>query len=174
MDEKSEMAGTARANTIVAALTIVMAALLVAAFFLPYASATADYRAALGELSENPFGLANEELADISLFEYVRIYLNAAPESFAALYVPATVAPAVLGVLTLLFSALRKPVPVIVFFVLAIAMSMLLTWDFEDRGVIPSSSYDWGEARWVYLAAGIAAIAFAARAIALCRQVRKT
>lgn len=64
---------------------------------------------------------------------------------------PATVAPAVLGVLTLLFSALRKPVPVIVFSVLAIAMSMLLTWDFEDRGVIPSSSYDWGEARWIYL-----------------------
>lgn len=87
---------------------------------------------------------------------------------------PATVAPAVLGVLTLLFSALRKPVPVIVFSVLAIAMSMLLTWDFENRGVIPSSSYDWGEARWVYLVAGIAAIAFAARAIALRRQVRKT
>ena len=80
------------------------------------------------------------------------------PEEFAAVYVPLTVAPAVLGALTLLFAVLRKPIPSILFSVLTVALTLLLNWDFEDRGVIPSDTYDWGVARWVYLAAGVAVI----------------
>lgn len=175
MDEKNKsMTTSGQLGTIATMLTIVFAALLVAAFFLPYASAVEEYRAVLGQLSENPFGLANEELTDISLLEYVRIYLNAAPEAFVAVYVPLTVAPAVLGALTLLFSALRKPVPAIVFSVVTLGVTSLLSWDFEDRGVLPSDTYDWGVARWVYLAAGVAVIACAIWQIVLRRQARKS
>lgn len=174
MGEKNKSMTTGgRLGAIAAMLTIVFAALLVAAFFLPYASAVEEYRAVLDQLSENPFGLANEELADISLLEYVRIYLNAAPEAFVAVYVPLTVAPAVLGVLTLLFSALRKPVPAIVFSVVTLGVTSLLSWDFEDRGVLPSDTYDWGVARWVYLAAGAAVIVCAIWQIVLRRQARR-
>lgn len=175
MGEKNKsMTTSGQLGTIATMLTIVFAALLVAAFFLPYASAVEEYRAALGQLSENPFGLANEELADISLLEYVRIYLNAAPETFIAVYVPFTVAPAVFGALTLLFSALRKPVSAIVFSVVTLGVTSLLSWDFEDRGVLPSDTYDWGVARWVYLAAGVAVIACAIWQIVLRRQARKS
>lgn len=175
MDEKNKsMTTSGQLGTIATMLTIVFAALLVAAFFLPYASAVEEYLAVLGQLSENPFGLANEELADISLLEYVRIYLNAAPEAFVAVYVPLTVAPAVLGALTLLFSALRKPVPAIVFSVVTLGVTSLLSWDFEGRGVLPSDTYDWGVARWVYLAAGVAVIACAIWQIVLRRQARKS
>lgn len=175
MGEKNKsMTTSGQLGAIATMLTIVFAALLVAAFFLPYASAVEEYRAVLGQLSENPFGLANEELADISLLEYVRIYLNAAPEAFVAVYVPLTVAPAVLGALTLLFSALRKPVPAIVFSVVTLGVTSLLSWDFEDRGVLPSDTYEWGAARWVYLAAGVAVIACAIWQIVLRRQARKS
>lgn len=160
-------------KTVASVAGVVAAILLVVAFFLPYASATEEYRAALGTLSQNPFGLENGDLADVSLFEYARIYLNAAPEAFAAVYVPLTVAPAVLGVLTLLFAALRKPIPAIVFSALTVAVTLLLNWDFEDRGVIPSSTYDWGVARWVYLVAGVAVIACAVWQLVLRRRTKR-
>lgn len=167
-------------RTIASVATMVAALLLVVAFFLPYAAGTQEFREGLSSMSANPYsetlGMSNEDLADISLFEYVRIYGASGElgmgDAFAAVYVPLTVAPAVLGVLTLLFVALRKPIPSIIFSVLTVALTFLLNWDFEDRGVIPSSNYDWGIARWVYLVAGIAVIACAVWQIALRKQSR--
>lgn len=175
----SENNGQMRAIAGVA--TIVAALLLVVAFFLPYASGTQEFREGLSSMAANPYsetlGMSNEDLADISLFEYVRIYSASGElgmgDAFAAVYVPLTVAPAVLGVLTLLFAALRKPIPSVVFSVLTVALTFLLNWDFEDRGVIPSSSYDWGIARWVYLAAGVAVIACAVWQIVLRKQSKQ-
>ena len=40
-----------------------------------------------------------------------------------------------------------------------LGLSLLINWDFEDRGVVPSSLYDWGVAKWVYIAAAAIAIA---------------
>ena len=168
-------------RTIAGVATIVAALLLVVAFFLPYAAGTQEFREGLSSMSTNPYsetlGMSNDDLADISLFEYARIY-SASDElgmgdAFAAVYVPLMVAPAVLGVLTLFFAALRKPIPSIVFSVLAVAPTFLLNWDFEDRGVIPSSSYDWGIARWVYLVAGVAVIVCAIWQIVLRKQAKK-
>lgn len=168
-------------RTIASVATIVAALLLAVSFFLPYASGTQEFREGLSSMSANPYsetlGMSNEDLADISLFEYVRIYSASGElgmgDTFAAVYVPLTVAPAVLGVLTLLFAALRKPIPSVVFSVFTVALTFLLNWDFEDRGVIPSSSYDWGIARWVYLAAGVAVIACAVWQIVLRKQSKQ-
>ena len=156
-------------RTIASVVTMVAALLLVVAFFLPYAAGTQEFREGLGSMSANPYsetlGMSNDDIVDLSLAEYVRIYSAAGelgmPEEFAAIYVPLTVAPAVLSVLTLLFAVLRKPIPSTVFSVLTVALTFLLNWDFEDRGVIPGSNYDWGIARWVYLAAGVGVIACA-------------
>ena len=168
-------------RTIASMVTIVAALLLVVAFFLPYASGTQEFREGLSSMTANPYsetlGMSNEDLADISLFEYVRIYSASGElgmgDAFAAVYLPLTVAPAVLGVLTLLFAALRKPIPSVVFSALAVALTLLLNWDFEDRGVIPSSSYDWGIARWVYLVAGVAVIACAIWQIVLRKRSKQ-
>lgn len=168
-------------RTIASMVTIVAALLLVVAFFLPYASGTQEFRESLSSMTANPYsetlGMSNEDLADISLFEYVRIYSASGElgmgDAFAAVYLPLTVAPAVLGVLTLLFAALRKPIPSVVFSALAVALTFLLNWDFEDRGVIPSSSYDWGIARWVYLVAGVAVIACAIWQIVLRKRSKQ-
>ena len=165
---------------IAAVVSIVAAALLVAAFFLPYAAGTQEYRESLDSMSANPYeetlGMSNDDLADVSLFEYARIYGASGelgmPEEFALVYVPITVAAVVLGGLTLLFAALRKPIPSIVFSVLTVALTLFLNWDFEDRGVIPSDTYDWGIARWVYLVAGVAVVACAVWQIVLRKRMR--
>ena len=179
--ESPEIEKNKQLGTIAVIVTIVAAALLVAAFFLPYASGTQEFRAGLASMSANPYsealGMSNQELADISLFEYARIYGASGErgmcDSFAMIYLPFSAAVGVLGVLTLLFAALRKPIPVIAFSALTVALSFLLNWDFEDRGVIPSSSYDWGVARWVYLVAGIAVVALAIWQIVLRRQLKR-
>lgn len=173
MAEKNE-----QLKLIAGVATMVAALLLVVAFFLPYAAGVDEYRETLGAMSANPYsetlGMSNEDLADISLFEYARIYSASGelgmPEEFALVYVPLTVAPAVLGVLTLLFAVLRKPIPTSVFAVLTVALTFLLNWDFEDRGIIPSDTYDWGIARWVYLATGVVVIACAIWQIVLRKQ----
>lgn len=167
-------------KTIAAVVSIVAAAALVVAFFLPYVAGTQEYREKLSALSVNPYsetlGMSNDDIADLSLFEYVRIYSSATklgmPEVFETVYVPLCVAPAVLGVLTLLFSLLRKPVLTIALSVLTIGMTMLLNWDFEDRGVISNGTYDWGVARWLYLVAGLVVIACAVWQIVLRRQAK--
>ncbi len=162
-------------------VALVAAALMVVAYFLPYASATQDYRDALMTMPDyvqsDELGMTNADIADMSLFEYARVYAAAgdlgARTAFTAVYLPLLVGAVALPVLALLFAVLRKPVPVIVFSVLAVALLQLLNWDFEDRLVVPNSSYDVGIARWVYLAAGIAAIAGAVWAIVLRRQARR-
>lgn len=179
--ESPEIEKNKQLGTIAVIATIVAAALLVVAFFLPYAAGTQEFRAGLTSMPVNPYsetlGMSNEELADISLFEYARIYGASGElgmiEAFSMLYTVLTAAAGVLGVLTLLFALLRKPIPVVVLSVLTVALSLLLNWDFEDRGVIPSPSYDWGVARWVYLAAGTAAVALAIWQIVLRRQPKR-
>lgn len=152
----------------------VAAALMVVAYFLPYASANQEYRDTLmaqpDYVQSDELDMTNADIADVSLLEYARVYAAAgdlgASAAYTAIYLPLLIGAVVLPVLALLFALLRKPVAVIVFSVLAVALLQLLNWDFEDRLVVPSSTYDAGVARWVYLAAGVVAIACAICAIA--------
>lgn len=162
-------------------VTVIAAALLVVAFFLPYASAVESRRETLMSAPDlvvsESLGMTSEDIADVSLFEYARVYSAASEfgydEEYAMLYVPLISAVCVLSVLTLLFALLRKPVATVVFSVLTVALVQLLNWDFEARGVIPSSSYDWGVAKWAYLAAGVIVIAGAIWQVVLRRRARR-
>ena len=51
--------------------------------------------------------------------------------------------------LTLLFSILRKAIPVIIFDLLTFVVFRIIQWDFEDRGVISNSKYDGGIALYI-------------------------
>lgn len=53
------------------------------------------------------------------------------------------------ALLTLLFSILRKAIPVIIFDLLTFVVFRIIQWDFEDRGVISNSKYDGGIALYI-------------------------
>ena len=48
------------------------------------------------------------------------------------------------AVLTLLMTLIKKPIGIIIFDLLTMGAFWIICFDFEDRGVIPSSSFDWG------------------------------
>lgn len=139
-------------------LTMLIGSLmLIVTLFMPFASATEDYKERLVEYSDSMYveelDMTNEEAITISLFEFARIYSVAAEMGMSkSVSIACIVIIAVFGafaLLTLLFSAIKKPIPAIIFNLLAFAVFRITKWDFEDRGVIPNSNYDWGMAQYI-------------------------
>lgn len=166
--------------TLVSALCIVSAVALVAAFFLPYLSATPEYREsldALGELASFEDGVSG--YADVSLFDYVRVYgavgeADAGAISTASSMIVAVYAiPVVLAVLILLFSLLRKPTAMLVFGVPMFAYTFWISSLYGQWGSAGTGVYDLGVAHWVYLVAGAAVIVFAIWLFVLKHQAKK-
>lgn len=152
-------------------LAVLIGALMLAAtIFLPFATATEDYEERLEEYSDEMYveeiNMTNEDAINISLFEFVRIYSVAAEmgmsESVAIACTILIAAFGVFAVLTLLFSLLKKPLATIIFNLLAFAAFSITKWDFEDRGVLPSSSYDWGMAQYICYVGAIVVLVGAA------------
>lgn len=130
--------------------------MLIATLFVPFASATGDYKEYLEEYSDSMYAeelnMTNGEAINISLFEFARIYSVAAEMGMSkSISIACMVIIAAFGafaLLTLLFSVLKKPIPAIIFNLLTFAVFRITKWDFNDRGVIPSSRYDWGMAEY--------------------------
>ena len=152
---------TKKGNTLIPLLIMIISSLIMlAAFFLPYASATKDYKASLERYSDEPFiekiGINNDDVIHISLVEYARIYGYTASEGdsgVAEVSIVCLVVIAVCGVftiMTLLFSILRKTIPVIVFDILAFCSFCLLAWDYSSRGVMPGRNYNCGISYYIF------------------------
>ena len=144
------------------------------------ASATDEYKEALEKFSDSMYieelNMTNEEAINISLFEFIRIYSSETGKEISndlsIVYVVVIAAFAVFALLTLLFSILRKSIPVIVFNILTFAVLRLIIWDFEDRGVISNSRYDWGIAQYIgYI--GIAIVMVGAVALLVVKMKDK-
>ena len=148
---------------------------------MPFASATDEYKEALEKFSDSMYieelNMTNEEAINISLFEFIRIYSSETGKEISndlsIVYVVVVIAAfAVFALLTLLFSILRKSIPVIVFNILTFAVLRLIIWDFEDRGVISNSRYDWGIAQYIgYI--GIAIVMVGAVALLVVKMKDK-
>lgn len=143
-------------------VVMVVAALgLVAAFFLPWASADEEYRSAAAQAPEfvyyEPTGLTVSDAQDLSLFEYTQVY--GSMEGGWVIYMVIMYAMVAISVLALILAACNKPIGAAVFGALTLAASRLLVWDFTDRGVLPNATHDWGAAPTIYLVAAIVLIA---------------
>ena len=139
---------------------LIGSAILLLTLFKPFASATDEYKEAI----------------NISLFEFIRIYSSETGKEISndlsIVYVVVIAAFAVFALLTLLFSILRKSIPVIVFNILTFAVLRIIIWDFEDRGVISNSRYDWGIAQYIgYI--GIAIVMVGAVALLVVKMKDK-
>ncbi len=131
--------------------------MLVITLFAPFASATGDFKERLQEHSEEMYeeelNMTCGDAVHISLFEFGKMYYTAADKgvskdvSIACVVIISIFA--VMTVLTLLFSVLKKPIAIIIFDLLAFGVFRLIKWDFADRGVMPSSNYDWGMAQYI-------------------------
>ncbi len=183
MTETVQMNQTGHRNKIFIGAFIAMligSAILLLTLFMPFASATDEYKEALEKFSDSMYieelNMTNEEAINISLFEFIRIYSSETGKEISndlsIVYVVVIAAFAVFALLTLLFSILRKSIPVIVFNILTFAVLRLIIWDFEDRGVISNSRYDWGIAQYIgYI--GIAIVMVGAVALLVVKMKDK-
>lgn len=142
------------------------AIIVCAAFFLPYGAADKEYRQELeqysSEISIPKLGMNNKDIEDMSMPEYIRTYLYAGKVNMAdeAVVVGVVVVIGLIGILsciTLLLTILKKPAAVMIVNTLVLGAFRLLCYDFEDRGVIGNSRYNWGIAYYLYYI-GIAVI----------------
>lgn len=146
-------------------ITLICAVILVASFFLPFAAANGSYRDYLKSYPDYEYageiGMTNSDAVDISLLEYMRIYIAGLDYSLAISVICLVLisAIALFSLLVLLFAALRKPIPLLIFNCLNFGAFSLLSFDFSDRGVLPSSNYALGFANYLYYVISAALLA---------------
>lgn len=143
-------------------LLVVGAVAMAASFFLPFASAKGDYAEYLKQYGDRVYtaeaGLHNKDVVGLSLLTFLRIYIAGLQSGklLGGMYLEAVICITLMAViavsslLILLFGVLKKPIAAIVFSVLAVVAFYALRWDFDDRGVLPSSQYGYGIAEYIY------------------------
>ena len=127
--------------------------MLIITLFVPFASATDDHREYLEKyantVSIEELDITNEQLLDVSLFKFARIYSALSGMEISRDISISCIAMisvfAFFALLTLLFSILRKAI----FDLLTFVVFRIIQLDFEDRGVISNSKYDGGIALYI-------------------------
>ena len=136
------------------------ALILAASFLLPFGTARKEYRewlsAAPDRIYDEELNMTRRDAINLSLIELARAFGKAGnlDSSFS---MGTIIAAAVFALLTLLFAVLKKPIPAIVFTMLALGAFLLILKDFDLRGTFSeSSNYKLGCACW-FAFIGIAA-----------------
>lgn len=139
------------------------ALILAASFLLPFGTARKEYRewlsAAPDRIYDEELNMTRRGAINLSLIELARAFGKAGnlDSSFS---MGTIIAAAAFALLTLLFAVLKKPIPAIVFTMLALGAFLLILKDFDLRGTFSeSSSYKLGCACW-FAFIGIAAEMF--------------
>jgi hypothetical protein len=110
------------------------------------------------ELEE--MGLTAADMKDISMAKFAHIYSTMSEEywhdSTVGIFYIVLVAFIGGGALVAaLFALGRKPIGSILFGAASYGVFHMLNWDFADRGVIPSDSYNWGIAHTIFPIAAV-------------------
>lgn len=154
--------------------------LLLTMVILPYASATDDYRYLLEYPDEDyveETGMTNKNVVNISLIEYIRLYAEGINQGMDKATCIACIVIislfALFSLIALILAICKKTVGVIVFDILAMLVFKLIHYDFEDRGVIPSSSYDWAFASFMPYVIGVIIIAAAVWFLIVKKQIKR-
>ena len=126
-------------------LLVVGAVAMAVSFFLPFASAKGDYAEYLKQYGDRVYtaeaGLHNKDVVGLSLLTFLRIYIAGIQSGklLGGMYLEAVICITLMAVIA-----------AIVFSVLAVVAFYALRWDFDDRGVLPSSQYGYGIAEYIY------------------------
>lgn len=140
-------------------VSLVGALILVAAFFLPTFSSTAERRESLEDFADEidydfeAAGMTYRDTMDISLFEFLKVYMAEAKEDGgdeATVVVAVFAAIEILALLVLLFAALKKAIPLLIFNCLTFGVFRLLIFGFEMDDNIARFGYNWGISYYLY------------------------
>ncbi len=133
-------------------IAILLSAALIGAFFLPLISAIKEYGEAMDLIGDEKVMEGSDikvsDIKNLSLFEYTRVYIDRFKEGIskdsslfnAVLYGIL----GVLGLLSLLWAAVKKPVLLALNSLLAGGAAFLVLKDIELKGVMPDSNHVWG------------------------------
>lgn len=156
---ENERIANKKTRTLPWLVALVAALFMVIVFFLPLASAKDDYKKYLNkyadEINSPGLDMTNEDGIHVTMLEFVKIYsagmrLNIGNDATAIIVIVFIALVGVLSLFMLLFAYRKKPIATIVFQLLTFGAFYLLTWDFKDRGVVPSGRYAWGCGYYLY------------------------
>ena len=158
---------------------LVGSVLMIVTLFLPYATAIDDHAESIQDrphaMVYEKIDMEAQDIMHISMVEYSYIYSNLAEQLFrdssdAILYVIMVMLIGSFSLFAVIFSIFKKPIAVIVFDALAFCVFCMQNWDYTDRGVIPSRSYDWGAGYYIFYVAAL--ITLVGAALMLINSVR--
>ncbi len=144
-------------------ITFFGGAFLLLMLLFPYASAKDDYKEYLMQNGEafyvEEIKMTNKEAVNISLGEYIMIQSEAANQGILReTCITSVVVIVIFGLfalLTYVMAILKKPIGIMIFDLFAMLTFKIIHFDFEDRGMIPNSSYNWGLANYLTYIIGI-------------------
>ena len=151
-------------------IAMIVAFIAIVGFFLPFISATQDYRDYMADKTEDkPFDgvdITVREIMDISLFKYAKVYLQSGEAFFGSSGMGTfygglmSLIPG-LALLVLLAAWRERPVLTLILDLLMGGAFYIVNWDIVDRGIMPSGDRVWAIAHHLYypLVAIIAACA---------------
>lgn len=140
-----------RAN-IAQIIIIVFTIVALLAFFLPYISATDDFRAYINKHADekvySTVDLTIGDMADMSLFTYGHVYFQGGEEVLHSkesgiFYGVLIFSVAGFALLVLLAAWGKKPILTLILDFLMASAFYLINWDFVDRGIMPDSRRAW-------------------------------
>ena len=152
-------------------IAMIGALVMVACVFLPYSTATEERAEWIDKYSDTvvleEMDLTAADMKNVSMAKYAQIYFTMSEEywhdSTVGIFYIVLVAFIGGGALVaVLFALGRKPIGSILFGAASYGVFHMLNWDFTDRGVIPSDSYEWGIAHTIFPIAAVILIVGAA------------
>ena len=164
-------------------IALIAALAAIVAFFLPYISATEDYRSYMADQADNkPFDnidITVREIMDMSLFKYARVYFQGGEAFFGSsgigsFYGVLITLIAGFALFTLLAAWRIRPVLTLICDLLMGGAFYLVNWDFVDRGIMPDSNRVWAIAYHLYYPLAVIIAICAVWMFVVKRQQKKT
>ena len=140
-------------------IAMIVALIAIAGFFLPFISATQDYRDYMADQAgDKPFDgvdITVGEIMDMSLFKYAKVYFQGGDTFFnsggmGTFYGVLMCLIPGLALLVLLAAWRGKPVLTLILDLLMGGTFYIVNWDFVDRGIMPSGDRVWAIAHHLY------------------------
>ena len=104
------------------------------------------------------------DIQSYSMVSYVKLAFDegnkyAGTSVFGVIMLVMVIIIGLFSLLSFVFSLARKPIPVLIFTVLACIAFCVQCWDFTDRGVIGENALSWGSAFYAFIIGVIIALA---------------